>query len=306
MRDSTQSTAAPHPPARSPRRLSEPALRPLWQAASFAVLLYVGWMLLAGLFQPRLEWIADPAFAPRLLLCYLCLDGFALALSAAYLCLLGGENFSLLGLSLHSKWLLQTIVGFAWGSGVISATAFLLLLARAVKFPSIPSSSSPQIALLAAFLFLAAMFEELTFRGYALQRLAQALGPLAAVAVSSALFGVAHYGNPQATPLSTFNTVLAGVLLASARLRSRALWMPIGLHFGWNFFLGPVFSFPVSGYAFGVRRLADSAAVPQWLTGGAYGPEGSAALTAILLAAILLLLRLPIPISSLGPQSEVD
>jgi CAAX protease family protein len=305
MRDSTQSTAPP-PPVHAPRRPAELSLRPLWQAASFAVLLYVAWMLLAGLFQPRLEWIAGTAFAPRLLLYYLCLDAFALALSAAYLCLLDGGSFSALGLSFDCKWLRQAILGIAWGSGVISVTALLLFLSRAVTLPSIPFRSSPHLALLTVFLLLAATFEELTFRGYALQRLAQVLGPVAAAALSSALFGLAHYGNPQATLLSTFNTVLAGVLLAAARLRSRALWMPIGLHFGWNLFLGPVYSFPVSGYTFGVRGLAASTAVPQWLTGGAYGPEGSAPLTAVLLAAILLLLRLPISGSSLRSQSAVD
>jgi len=295
MRDSTLFTAIPGPPASAGRRPSEPALRSLWQAASFSVLLYVGWMLLAGLFQPRLDWFAGTAFAPRLLLYYLCLDGFALALSAAYLCLLDSERFRALGLSFHSKWFLQSIAGLAWGSGVISVTAFLLFLWRALTLPSIAFNLSLHLILLVAFLFLAATFEELTFRGYALQRLSEVLGPVAAACLSSALFGLAHYGNPQATLLSTFNTALAGILLAAARLRSRALWMPIGLHFGWNLFLGPVFSFPVSGYAFGGRALAAPIRVPLWLTGGAYGPEGSVVLTAVLLAAILLFLSLPLP-----------
>ncbi|HKO03099.1 MAG TPA: CPBP family glutamic-type intramembrane protease, partial [Candidatus Acidoferrales bacterium] len=107
------------------------------------------------------------------------------------------------------------------------------------------------------------------------------------------------------TLLSTLNTALAGLLLATARLRSRALWMPIGLHFAWNLFLGPVFSFPVSGYAFGAAGTSSPPAVPPWLSGGAYGPEGSAALTGILVAAILLLLRLPLPIPSPRTRSEL-
>jgi len=306
MHNSTLFMATPGPPDRTPRRFSEPALRPLWMAASFAVLLYVCWMLLAGLFQPRLDWLAGTTFASRLLLYYLCLNGFVLALSAACLCLLDGESFRALGLWFHSNWFLQGLAGLAWGSGVISLTALALFLSRAVAVPPVSFRPSAHLVLLLAFLFLAATFEELTFRGYALQRLAVGLGPVAAACVSSALFGFAHSGNPQATLLSTLNTMLAGIFLAAARLRSRALWMPIGLHFGWNLFLGPVFSFPVSGYAFGAKELAAHAVVPLWLTGGAYGPEGSAALTAILVAAILLLLRLPLPVASLGPQSEVD
>jgi len=295
MRDSTLFTANSSAPSSAPRRPFEPAFRPLWQAASFSVLLYVGWMLLAGLFQPRLDWFAGTAFADRLLLYYLCLDAFALALSAAYLCLLDGERFRALGLSFDSKWFLQAIAGLAWGSGAISVTALLLFLWRAVTLPSITFNSTSHLILLATFLFLAATFEELTFRGYALQRLSEVLGPVGAACLSSALFGLAHSGNPQATLLSTFNTVLAGIFLAAARLRSRALWMPIGLHFGWNLFLGPVFSFPVSGFAFGGTGRAVPTGVPLWLTGGTYGPEGSVALTAVLLAAILLFLRLPLP-----------
>jgi len=270
------------------------------------VLLYVGWMLLAGLFQPRLEWFAGTRFSFRLLSYYLSLDGFALGLSAAYLCVLDGDSFAALGLRFHSRWFRQALAGMAWGAGVISATALLLSLFRAAAFPSLAPSSLPHFVLLASFLFLAAAFEELTFRGYALQRVSQACGPVVAAGVSSALFGFAHYGNPQATLLSTLNTALAGVLLAVARLRSRALWMPIGLHFAWNLFLGPVFSFPVSGYAFGAGKTSAPLAVPSWLSGGAYGPEGSAALTGILAAAILLLLRLPLPMASNGSHSEVD
>jgi len=126
------------------------------------------------------------------------------------------------------------------------------------------------------------------------------------VLLTSLLFGLAHYGNPEATSLSTLNTVLAGVLLAVARFRSRALWMPIGLHFSWNFFLGPVFSFPVSGFTFGMESLASSSTAPVWFTGGAYGPEGGAALTAILAGGILLAMRLPAPVASLGAGSGVD
>jgi membrane protease YdiL (CAAX protease family) len=306
MSESTLFAASPGPPTRAPLDPREPALRPLWKAASFSVLLYVGWMLLAGLYQPRLEWLAATGSAPRLLLYYLCLDGFVLALSAAYLCLLDGESFRALGLWFHSGWLSQAIRGMAWGSGVISCTALLLFLSRAAAFPSVASGPLTHLILLTAFLFLAATFEELTFRGYAFQRVAQVLGPAAAAGVSSALFGFAHYGNPQATLLSTLNTALAGVLLAAARLRGRALWMPIGLHFGWNLFLGPVFSFPVSGYVFGANGPAAFPAIPVWLTGGSYGPEGSAALTGIVLVAILLILRRPLPIASPGSESEVD
>jgi membrane protease YdiL (CAAX protease family) len=306
MSEDTSVAAISKSPASTPSRPPEPALRPLWEAASFSVLLYVGWMFLAGLFQPRLEWFGRTGLDTQSLLYYLCLNGFVLVLSAAYLRGFDGSSLRALGLWFDRGWFRQASVGTAWGAGVISGTALLLVVTRAASFASVASGPLSRVLRLAAFLFLAAAFEELVFRGYAFQRLAAALGPVAAAFAASAAFGVAHYANPQATLLSTLNTTLAGLLLATARVRSRALWMPIGLHFGWNLFLGPVFSFPVSGYTFGAGGVPAPPAGPIWLTGGAYGPEGGAALTGILAAAIPMLLRFPVPLASLGAKSEVN
>ena len=301
-----QFTPSSGPTANRPRPPSEPVLRSLWLAASFAIFLYLGWMLLAASFQPRADWFARAGWRPQPLLYYLCLDGFALALSAAFLCGLEGRRFNMLGLSFDPGWIRHALVGMAWGAGVVSGAVLLLFLSRAALVSPFASQSLSRFLFLAAFLFLSSAFEELMFRGYALQRAADALGPVLAGLVSSALFGLAHWANPQATRFSTLNTALAGVLLAVARLRSRALWMPVGLHFAWNLFLGPVFSFPVSGYTFGAERLSVPLRGPVWFSGGAYGPEGSVALTAALAIGIVLLLRLRVPSSSLRPQSGVN
>jgi membrane protease YdiL (CAAX protease family) len=263
-------------------------------------------MLLAASFQPRAEWFAGAGWRAQPLLYYGCLDGFALALSAAFLCGMEGRRFRMLGLWFDRGWFRQGLVGMAWGAGVVSSAVLLLSLSHAAQVSPFASRSLSRFLFLAAFLFLSSASEELLFRGYALQRAADALGPVLAGFVSSALFGLAHWANPQATRFSTLNTALAGVLLAVARLRSRALWMPVGLHFAWNLFLGPVFSFPVSGYTFGAERLSVPVPGPLWFSGGAYGPEGSVALTAALAVAIVLLLRLPVPGSSLASQSGVN
>jgi len=278
-------TSDAHPP--------QSVLRPLGLAASFAVFLYVGWMLLAGFFQPRADWFAGGGWHSPLLFYYACLDAFALALSAAFLCGLDGRSFRMLGLSFFSGWFRQAALGLSWGVCVISAAVLLLFIARAADVALFASPSLSRLLFLAFFLLLSSVFEELTFRGYALVRAADAVGAVIACLASSALFGFAHFANPQATLLSSLNTALAGVLLSIARLRSRALWMPIALHFAWNFSLGPVFSFPVSGYTFGALRLSAPAPGPLWLSGGAYGPEASVALTLALVGAIPLLLRFP-------------
>ncbi len=267
-------------------------LRPISLAASFAIFLYLGWMLLAMCFQPPDKWVGAHARAV-LLLYYFCLDGLALGLSAGFLCGLERLSFGALGLRLDRGWLGHAGAGLAWGAGAISGAVLLLWVTGAAHLAVFAPRSLSRILFLALFFVLSSAFEELTFRGYALVRAADSVGPVIACLASSALFGMAHLANPQATLLSALNTALAGVLLTIARFRSRALWMPIALHFAWNFSLGPVFSFPVSGYTFGAEHLSAAAAGPQWLTGGAYGPEASVALTAALVVAIPLLLRFP-------------
>jgi membrane protease YdiL (CAAX protease family) len=78
------------------------------------------------------------------------------------------------------------------------------------------------------------------------------------------------------------------VLLAFGYLRSRSLWLPLGIHFGWNFALGFMFGLPVSGMSEFAVVVRGSTSGRPWLTGGAYGVENSA------LAAVLLLLSFPV------------
>src|SRR2546430_16785770 len=94
-----------------------------------------------------------------------------------------------------------------------------------------------------------------------------------------------------ATPLSTANTTLAGVLFSLAYLKTRGLWLPIGLHWAWNFTMGPILSLPVSGMRFGPTLLRSQLTGAKWLTGGAYGPEGGAVTTVVCVAAIFWLAR---------------
>jgi membrane protease YdiL (CAAX protease family) len=196
-----------------------------------------------------------------------------------------------------------------YGGGVIAVVAGAMYATGAASFSGLrpgAAAAPGDILRLLAFLLLAAAFEELAFRGYAFQRLVEALGPLAATIVSSAFFSLAHLRNPEATLLSSVNTALAGGLLAVAYLRTRGLWMPIGLHFAWNLFQGPVFSFPVSGYRMPELALEAHLAGPVWLTGGGFGPEGSILLTGVAVVAIAVLTWLPGLASSPGADLGVD
>jgi len=127
--------------------------------------------------------------------------------------------------------------------------------------------------------------EELVFRGVIFRMTEQRLGTAAALIVSSLLFGLVHSANVGATPVSTAAIALeAGALLGVAYSASRSLWLPIGLHFGWNFTEGGIFGTAVSGGQ--SRGLLDSVlSGPNLMTGGSFGPEASLIAVAVSLTA---------------------
>jgi membrane protease YdiL (CAAX protease family) len=135
-------------------------------------------------------------------------------------------------------------------------------------------------------LLIAALAEEVAFRGYPFQRLIEAMGPVLATLVLSAIFALVHLGNPDSTIASTLVTVLAGWLFAIAYLRTRALWLPWGIHFAWNASMGLLFGLPVSGLRTFSPVVTANAHGPFWLTGDGYGPEGSLITVFVMLASL--------------------
>lgn len=122
---------------------------------------------------------------------------------------------------------------------------------------------------------LVAFFEEILVRGIVLTALERPLGGVGALLVSALLFGLAHLPNKGATALSTLNVTMAGVMFGAAFLATRRLWLCIGLHFGWNVTAGYVFSATVSGQDGPAGLFFGELRGPTWLTGGAFGMEGS-------------------------------
>ncbi len=123
-------------------------------------------------------------------------------------------------------------------------------------------------------LIVVAWWEELVFRGIILQNMIKGMGLLWAVIVSSLLFGLVHAGNPDATVISTLMIAIVTPQLIYAYLKTGQLWLPIGLHLGWNFFQASVFGYASSGQS-DATLITQIPIGPDWLSGGAFGAEGS-------------------------------
>ncbi len=187
------------------------------------------------------------------------------------------------------EWKLGAALG--WGLVVLAILPMALARALSIQLWTQPGAFTFLFVNLLT-LFVAAIAEEVVFRGYPYRRLIEAIGPTAATVALSLLFGIAHMFNPGATWTSTLVTMLAGLLLSLAWLRTHGLWLGWGFHFAWNASIAVLFGLPISG-------ITDFAAIVQartfghrWLTGGDYGPEGAAFTVIVLLVGIAILVRI--------------
>ena len=210
------------------------------------------------------------------------------ALGAGYFCarLLEGLPWRSLGLTFHSGWLRDLILGFV--IGFASLVVAVAIASKGFKF-SLGNTGWLSIVRAGigsgALLFVAALAEEAMFRGYGLQTLTRAKLAWLGVLLTSVPFALVHLNNPNVVRGVTFaNTALAGVWLAAAYLRTRSLWLALGVHWSWNWALGWFFGLPVSGMRLVSNPLlATQDSGPKWLTGGSYGIEGGVACTIALI-----------------------
>ena len=156
-------------------------------------------------------------------------------------------------------------------AGVLIAELGLGAITTSAAGPSSLSSLLGLAALKLAFTFK----EELMMRSLLLAGLLLLLRGRAALAIglSALAFGCIHLTNPGASALSVLSNSMGGAIYGLAFVLAGNVWLPIGLHFAWNFVQGPLAGFPVSGLdAGGLQQVHDLG--PAWLTGGSYGPEG--------------------------------
>jgi uncharacterized protein len=163
----------------------------------------------------------------------------------------------------------------------------------------------PSLLFVSILLLFGAVGEEMLFRGYGFQVLVKGIGAFATILPVAVLFGFAHSQNLNFGPLAFLNTILWGVVLGYAYLRSGDLWLPIGLHFGWNWAL-PLLGVNLSGFTMNVTGYAMHWKVGERLSGGAYGPEGGLLTTAVAIGLFLFLAKAPIQQQpEAGPTEDV-
>ncbi len=199
-----------------------------------------------------------------------------------------------MGLPRRSGWIREILLGIVIGASMVSlAVVSIVSFGHITLAVHLNAATLLTGAVVFVLLLVGAMFEELMFRGYPFQRLIDALGPVAAILAMSAVFAGMHLFNPHAGglwSLGFLNTILVGVLFSIAYIRSRALWLPFGIHFGWNFALGMVYGLPVSGlHRFSVI-VSGSALGSPLLTGGAYGVEASLTGAVVVVLGVLIML----------------
>jgi membrane protease YdiL (CAAX protease family) len=204
------------------------------------------------------------------------------------------QSFESLGLTLNRQAWVDVLAGIGISVAQMGFIFVLMLGAGWLTFEGFAWQFDPVGTVINGALTFFVIFvlvgwsEELLSRGYHLQTMASGLNLFWGVVLSSAIFGVLHLGNPNATWVSTAGIFFAGIFLAFGYLRTRQLWLPIGLHIGWNFCEGVVFGFPVSGLeTYKLIRIEITG--PELWTGGAFGPEaGLIVLPSLLLGAALI------------------
>jgi uncharacterized protein len=203
------------------------------------------------------------------------------------------EPLKAMGLTRREGWKREFALGAAlgWGGVIACVLPTALIGGLVITF----WTNGHQFFLLFVNLLtlaVAALAEEVAFRGYPFQRLIDAVGPTLATLGMSAIFAVLHLFHTNATAASTLVTVLVGWLLSLAYLRTRALWLTWGFHFAWSASMGILFGLPVSGINAFNPVITTHARGPIWLTGGSYGLEGSAIAVIVLPVMMIVLMKL--------------
>ncbi len=271
-----------HKKAEQPSR----PMRTVWKLAALTAMMIPG-LILAVTCQLLARKLAGPLVGRVVL--YLIAP--TVILIASYFCLQWFERRPLgaIGIGFDRPWVVQLFLGIVAGALMLMMcwVGLVVFADGNTAWPAIaPKLPGLRMTLGSMFILGLCFYEELLCRGYILQLMGRSHMKFA-IAASGLLFVALHLSNPGAiSPVAILNLVLLHFLMTALYLRTRSLWLPIGVHAGWNFSLGYVFGLPVSGVVFKGAILTTSW-TPSLLAGNEFGPEGGLLVSFILLGATL-------------------
>ena len=260
---------------------------PLWKW----ILCLLGGLVIFTLLQGLAMSI--PTLHPWPLLCLVCLaaGGFILFLYAVWVNLTERRPVTELPMERLAS---DTARGIGIGAGFFALVVGIMATAGCYRITGAQFHAPAQLCGLFYFL-LVAVCEEVIFRGVIFRLIDDRWNTAAALIVSALIFGAAHFLNPGADWWSSLAIAIeAGLLLGAAYHYSGTLWLPIGIHWIWNYLQGYVLGFPVSGISVDDKVFFPVITGPELVTGGNFGAEASIISVGVgLVLTIVLLLAAP-------------
>lgn len=211
------------------------------------------------------------------------------------------KSFTSLGLKCDRMAVLDILFGIVISALVMAGIYFVMLWTNLIEFNGFAwwmdeasADASFSLAVLPVMfsvlyvLTVVAWWEELVFRGYILQNMIAGMGLKWSIVISSLIFGFGHAMNPDASLLSSLLIALLTPQLIYAYLKTGQLWLPMGIHLGWNFFQASIFGFASSGRE-SPSMISQTPIGPEWLSGGVFGPEASVLIVPLAIASVFLI-----------------
>jgi len=193
------------------------------------------------------------------------------------------KTFMSLGFSFKGR-AVDLVMGLLIGILVMAFSFFLLLTMNQINIET-TFFDLREFAWLFLLFVIVAVVEEVLCRGFILGNLMVSFRKYSALIVSALVFTILHAINPNVSWMGLFNLFLAGILLGLPYIYTQNLWLPISLHFSWNFFQS-LFGFHVSGMeVYSILQISRSE--NNLFNGGEFGFEGSILCTFLLLSIIL-------------------
>ena len=181
------------------------------------------------------------------------------------------EPFKNMGFEIKGKRN-DIILGTTLGLFMMALGYAILQSLGEIQFSRINYDLSSIIWLFILFIGVSVL-EETFVRGYVLKNLLKSFNPVISLVISSALFSLLHFLNPNVNYLALVELFIGGIALGVSYIYTKNLWFPFAFHFSWNFFQ-VIFGFNVSGldtYSLIEFEILE----PNNLNGGDFGFEGS-------------------------------